>query len=79
MGKWIIAFVLLTSTSLYAQNVPTTQDTGQEPVKSEPPQLENTKQELHERAKEELKEEERQRSMTGRHEAKRKTIPLPDL
>jgi hypothetical protein len=61
LAKWIIAFVLLTSTSfLHAQDVPATPDTSPE---SSPATDNRVNPELsqHEKAKEELKEEEHQR------------------
>jgi hypothetical protein len=62
LKRWAIAFVLLTSTALCAQGILPTQDAnqGSEPAAADvtPPKVSQ-----HERANEELKEEERQRIM----------------
>ena len=62
MKKWIVAFVLLSSASLHAQDAPTTKDTGQEsapePVKDDAVTPEPSQ---HDKAKQELEEQERQR------------------
>ena len=62
MEKWIIAFVLLSSVSLHAQDAPTAKDPGQESATA--PATDNgvtPRPSQHEKAKEELKQQERQR------------------
>jgi len=62
MAKWIIAFMLSTSISLFAQDVPPTPHSDGEPGQTAKPATEPEPSQ-HEKAKEELKEEEHQRIM----------------
>ena len=66
MEKWIIAFVLLSSAALHAQDAPATKDTAQESASAPAAANDNDngvspEPSQHDKAKQELKEQERQR------------------